>query len=73
MTNTSITLLVVACASVFSLAAYLGWVLLPAWSSYSRVWQRLAATFLSLYVLLAFAGLGAAAGVGVIFFWDRLV
>ena len=72
MTNLSITLLVVACAGVFSLAAFLGWVLMPAWVAYSRVWQRLAAAFLSLYVLVAFLGLGGAAGVAVILYWDRL-
>jgi hypothetical protein len=72
MTNTSITLLVAACAGVFSLGAYLAWVLMPAWSAYSRVWQRLSAAFLSLYVLLSLVGLGGAAGVAVILYWDRL-
>ena len=71
MNNTGITYLVGACAGVFSLAAYAGWVLIPAWTAYSRTWERLAAVFLSLYVLVAFAGLGVAAGVGVILLWDR--
>jgi hypothetical protein len=72
MSNTSITYLVAACAGVFSLAAYAAWVLVPAWSSYSRVWERIVAVFLSLYVLAAFVGLGVAAGAAVIWFWDRL-
>ncbi len=72
MTNTAITYLVAACAGVFSLAAYAGWVLLPAWTAYTRAWERVAAVFLSLYVLLTFIGLGVAAGVGVIYFWDSL-
>jgi hypothetical protein len=72
MSNTSITYLVGACAGVFSLAAFAAWVLVPAWTAYSRVWERLAALVLSLYVLLAFVGLGLVAGAVVIWFWDRL-
>lgn len=71
MNNTAITYFVGACAGVFSLAAYAAWVLIPAWTAYSRTWERLAAVFLSLYVLAAFTGLGIAAGVGVILAWDR--
>jgi hypothetical protein len=70
MSNTSVTYLVGACAGVFSVAAFAAWVLVPAWTSYSRVWERIAAVFLSLYVLAAFVGVGIAAGAAVIYFWD---
>ena len=70
MSNTSITYLVGACAGVFSLAAFTAWVLVPAWSAYSRAWERAAALFLALYVLAAFVGIGIAAGAAVIYFWD---
>ena len=72
MSNTSITYLVGACAGVFSLAAFTAWILVPAWTAYSRAWERVAAVFLSLYVLAAFVGVGIAAGAAVIWFWDRL-
>ena len=72
MSNTSITYLVGACAGVFSLAAFTAWILVPAWTAYSRAWERVAAVFLSLYVLAAFVGMGIAAGAAVIWFWDRL-
>ena len=72
MSNTSITYLVGACAGVFSLAAFAAWVLVPAWSAYSRAWERVAALFLSLYVLAAFVGMGVAAGAAVVYFWDQL-
>jgi hypothetical protein len=72
VSNESITYLVTACAGVFGLAAYVAFILVPAWTSYSRVWERLAASFLSLYVLAAFAGLGALGGVAVAWFWDRI-
>jgi hypothetical protein len=72
MSNTAITYLVGACAGVFSIAAYAAWVLVPAWTAYSRTWERVAAAFLSLYVLLAFAAVGIGLGAAVIWFWDRL-
>jgi hypothetical protein len=67
-TNT-VTDLVAVCAGVFGLALYVGLILAPAWSSYSRVWERLAATVLSLYVLLVFVGGGVLAALAAVYFW----
>ena len=72
MTNTAITYLVGACAGVFSLAAFTGWVLAPAWTAYSRAWERVAAMFLSLYVLATFVAVGMLGGAAVVYFWDRV-
>ena len=72
MSNHSITYLVAACSAVFGLAAYVAFILVPAWTAYSKVWQRLAATVLSLYVLAAFIGVGVAAGGTIVWFWDRI-
>ena len=72
MSNTSITYLVGACAGVFSLAAFAAWVLVPAWTAYSRARERVAAVFLSLYVFAALVGIGIAGGAAVIWFWDSL-
>ena len=70
MSNTSISYLVGACAGVFSVAVFAAWVLVPAWTAYSRAWERVAAVFLSLYVFAAFVGIGIAGGAAVIWFWD---
>jgi hypothetical protein len=72
VSNTAITYLGVACSGVFGLAAFAGLILAPAWSSYARLWERVAATVLSLYVLAALLALGVAAGAAVVWFWDRL-
>jgi hypothetical protein len=69
MTRTTIDYLVGACAVVFGLALYAGLILAPAWTSYSRLWERLAATLLSLYVLAVLVGVGAAAALAAIYFW----
>jgi O-antigen ligase len=72
VSNESITYLVAACSGVFGLAAYVGLILIPAWNAYSRIWERAAAAFLSLYVLAAFVVLGVAGGATVVWFWDRI-
>lgn len=59
MSRTAITDLVMICAVVFGLALFAGLILVPAWTAYTRVWERLAAAFMSLYVLAAFVGVGA--------------
>jgi len=71
MSNTTIIYVVAAGSALIGLAAYLGLIVVPAWTAYSRVWQRLAAVFLTLYVLAGFLLLGVAGGAAVIWFWDR--
>jgi hypothetical protein len=72
MSNASITYLVGACTGVFSLAAFVAYVLVPAWKAYSPGWQRAAAVFLAMYVLLAMVGVGVGAGLLLVYFWDRI-
>lgn len=72
MSNETIIYVVAAGSAVIGLAAYLGLIVVPAWTAYSRVWQRLAAVFLTLYVLAGFLLLGVAGGAAVIWFWDRI-
>jgi hypothetical protein len=69
MSRTAINDLVAICAGVFGLALYAGLILVPAWTSYARVWERLAATVLSLYVLAVLVGAGVLAALAVIYFW----
>jgi hypothetical protein len=69
MSRTDVTYLVAVCAVVFSFALYLGLILAPAWSAHSRLWERVAASLLSLYVLAVLVGIGVAAGLAVVYFW----
>jgi hypothetical protein len=72
MSNDAITYSVAATAGVFGLAIFVAFVLVPAWSSYSRAWERVAATFMSLYVLVFFVALGVGLGAAFIWFYDRI-
>jgi hypothetical protein len=71
MSNEAVTYLVGACCGVFAIAAYAAWILVPAWTAYTRWWERIAAAFLSLYVLAAAVGLGLLGGGLVVWSWDR--
>jgi hypothetical protein len=65
----TVNLVVLAAAGFLGFALYLGYILIPAWSSYSRVWERLAATVLSLYVLGVLIGVGIGAALAAVYFW----
>lgn len=69
MSKTAVTDLVAVCAGVFSLALFATLILAPAWSSYTRVWERVAASVLSLYVLAVLVGAGVLAGLAVVYYW----
>ena len=69
MSRTDISYLVAVCAATFGLALFAGLILLPAWSAYSRLWERLAATILSLYVLVVLVGIGVGAALAAVYFW----
>jgi hypothetical protein len=69
MSRTAVTDLVTVCAVVFGLALYASLILVPAWTSYTRIWERLAAAFMSLYVLVVFAGIGVLGALAVVYFW----
>jgi hypothetical protein len=72
MSNQDVTYLVVAGAGALSLVVWIALVLVPAWTAYSRIWERVAATVLSLYVLAAFVAVGATIGAAFLWYFDEL-
>jgi hypothetical protein len=69
MSRDTINLLVAAGSAVVGLGLYTGLILRPAWTSYTRVWERVAATVLTLYVLAVLVGVGVAAALAAVYFW----
>ncbi len=72
MSNQSWTYIALGSAGGLSLIAWIVLVLVPAWSSFSRGWERIVATVLSLYVLAAFVLAGALLGGGFLWYFDEL-
>jgi hypothetical protein len=69
MSTSQINELVAAGSGVIGLALYAGLILRPAWTAYSRLWERVAAAVLSLYVLAVFVGAGVAGALAAVYFW----
>lgn len=59
-------------AGLISLAAFVGLILVPALGAYGRPWEKLAAGFLSLFVLAALILAGLLLGLLVFYNWDKI-
>ena len=67
-----ITYAVVGLAALISLVAWVLLILVPAWGSYWRLRERLLAVVMSVYILVAFMGMGACIGAAFLYYYDRL-
>jgi hypothetical protein len=67
----STTQLVLALAAGVVGAGYIALILVPAWECYGRLWEKLAATFLSLYILVTLLGIGSAIGLAIVWSYDQ--
>ena len=72
MSDDTKILLICGVAAALSLVAWVALVVVPAWTSYSRMRDRLLAMVLSVYVLAAFVVTGAGLGGLVLWYYDRL-
>ena len=71
LSNPGSTEIAVALSLPLGVAAYVGFILIPAWTAYGRWWERFAAAFLTLYILAALLGIGAVIGLGIIYTYDE--
>jgi hypothetical protein len=71
LSNPGSTEVAIALSGPLVLAAYIGLIVVPAWTSYGRWWERFAAAFLTLYILVAMVGIGVAIGLGIIWTYDQ--
>jgi hypothetical protein len=58
-------------AGAVTLVGYAVFILVPAWGSYGRLWEKVAASFLSLFILAALVGIGIGVGVGVLYLYVK--
>jgi hypothetical protein len=72
MTNQTWTYIAIGAAGAISVAAWAVLILVPAVGSFSRVWERLVAVVLSLYVFAAFVLVGLALGGLFLWYFDEL-
>jgi hypothetical protein len=65
VTTLSPTTWVLIGTGAVAFVGYSVFILAPAWASYGRVWERVAASFLSLFILATLLGVGI--GLGALF------
>ena len=59
-------------AGLVTLVAFVTLILVPALSSYGRVWEKAAAGFLSLFVLVALVVVGVVIGLAVVYYYNDI-
>lgn len=59
-------------AAAISAVAFATLIVLPAVSGFGRLWEKLTAGVLSLFVLIALALLGVALGITLVYLWPRV-
>jgi len=60
-------------AGLVSLAAFVGLILVPALSSYGRIWEKAAVGVLSLFVLAALVLVGVVIGLAIVYYYNDIV
>jgi hypothetical protein len=64
--------LIFGAAGLISLVAFVTLILAPALSSYGRVWEKIAAGFLSLFVLVILVSIGVGLGVLIVVNYNEI-
>ena len=72
MSNETWTYIAIGAAGAVSVAVWAALILVPAVGSFTRVWERLVAVVLSLYVLAAFVLVGLLLGGAFLWYFDEL-
>jgi hypothetical protein len=72
LSQLTVTQIAVAAGGLIALVAYVVLIVIPAWGSYGRWWERFAATFMTLFILLTLVGIGAGIGGLIVYSWGRI-
>lgn len=71
MNELSTTQIAIGLAALVAAAAYVSLVVVPAWRCYGRLWEKLAASVLTLFILATLIGIGAGIGFAVVWTYDQ--
>ena len=71
MTDSTTTEITIALAIGLTVSCYAALIVMPAWRCYGRLWEKLAASFLTLFILATLLGTGTVIGLAVVWSYDR--
>lgn len=64
------TQIAIALAAGVVVSCYLALIVAPVWRCYGRLWERVAASFLTLFILATMLGIGVGLGAAVVLYYD---
>ena len=71
MSDLSVTQIALGVGGLVAIAAYVGLIFIPAWTSYGRWWERACAGFMSLFILASLLAIGVGIGAALVWTYDQ--
>lgn len=71
MSHLSVTEIALGAGGLVALAGYVTLIFVPAWVSYGRWWERIAAGFMTLFILATLLGIGVGIGAAIVWTYDN--
>jgi hypothetical protein len=71
LTSLTPTEIGIGIGGLVALVAYVVLIVVPAWTSYGRWWERIAASFMTLFILATLVGVGAGIGGIIVVNWGQ--
>jgi hypothetical protein len=72
MDSETLTYVILGVGGAIALGSFVYFIFVPALGAYGRVWEKLAASVLTLFVAAAFVGSGLGAGLVLVYYWDSI-
>lgn len=71
LSQLSVTEISLGAGGLVTLIAYVALIVIPAWTSYGRWWERVGAAFMTLFILATLLGIGVGIGAAVVWTYDQ--
>jgi hypothetical protein len=71
LTQLTVPEIAIGVGALIALVAYTTLIVVPAWTSYGRWWERIAASFMTLFILATLVGIGAGIGGLIVVNWGQ--
>ena len=71
LSQLSVTEIALGVGGLIAFIAYVALIVIPAWTSYGRWWERIGAAFMTLFILATLLGIGVGIGAAVVWTYDQ--
>jgi hypothetical protein len=71
LSQLSVTQIALGAGGLVALVGYATLIVVPAWVSYGRWWERIGAAFMTLFILATLLGIGVGLGAAIVWTYDN--